>query len=85
MPHSPSSPSHAERFHIIVRGLAAITVLAGLALPGCAHVPAYDRELLAHSTMTTSDLARPSEEHVRTVQEGAVGGAVGTGGGCGCN
>jgi hypothetical protein len=74
-----------ERFDMLLRILVRTSVLLGLALQGCAHVPAYDRELLAHSTMTTSDLARPSEEHVRAVQEGAIGGGVGAGGGCGCN
>ena len=53
---------------------------------GCAHVPAYDRGRLAHPSMVTSDLAGPSEEHVRAVHEGAVGGGgLSAGGGCGCN
>jgi hypothetical protein len=59
--------------------------LLALAADGCAHVPAYEREKLAHPTMTTEDLARPSEDHVRAVQEGAVGGGDASGGGCGCN
>jgi hypothetical protein len=64
--------------------IAALVVLT-LAAEGCAHVAPYERERLAHSTMTTSDLARASEEHTRSVQEGAVGGGSSTGGGCGCN
>lgn len=60
-------------------------LLAALASSACAHVAPYERELLAHSSMTTADLARPSEEHVRAVQEGAVGGGMSAGGGCGCN
>ena len=52
---------------------------------GCARVAAYDRERLAHPSMTTSDLAQPSESHVRAVQEGAIGGGFAPGGGCGCN
>jgi hypothetical protein len=52
---------------------------------GCARVAAYDRERLAHPSMTTSDLAQPSESHVRAVQEGAIGGGFSPGGGCGCN
>lgn len=52
---------------------------------GCAHVPAYERGKLAHPTMTPDDIAPPSEAHVRSVQEGAMGGGGATGGGCGCN
>jgi hypothetical protein len=51
----------------------------------CVHVPVYARATLAHPTMTTSDLARTAEEHVRAVQEGAIGGGFSAGGGCGCN
>ena len=35
--------------------------------------------------MTSADLARAGEEHVRAVQEGASGGGSTAGGGCGCN
>lgn len=69
--------------------LAAIRwVLAGLvvlAAAGCSHVAPYERERLAHPSMTTADLARSSEDHVRAVQEGAIGGEPSAGGGCGCN
>jgi hypothetical protein len=51
----------------------------------CTHVAPYERERLAHPTMTTSDLAGAGEEHARDVQEGAVGGGFSAGGGCGCN
>jgi hypothetical protein len=51
----------------------------------CVSVPAYDRGLLAHRSMTPGDLAPPSESHVRAVHEGAVGGGFAAGGGCGCN
>ncbi len=68
-----------------LRALAPAGLLVALASSGCAHVAPYERELLAHSTMTTADLARPSEEHVRAVQEGAIGGGMSAGGGCGCN
>ncbi|MGH7293630.1 MAG: DUF4266 domain-containing protein [Polyangiaceae bacterium] len=54
-------------------------------LAGCAHVPSYERGALAHPTMSTADLAPASEQHVRAVQEGAVGGGTAAGGGCGCN
>lgn len=73
--------SHMARAFVV----AAAWCSLALAADGCAHVPAYEREKLAHPTMTTEDLARPSEDHVRAVQEGAVGGGDATGGGCGCN
>jgi hypothetical protein len=63
----------------------SIGLLVALTAAGCTHVAPYERELLAHPSMTNSDLARPSEEHVRAVQEGAIGGGIGAGGGCGCN
>jgi hypothetical protein len=56
-----------------------------LLFAGCVHVAAYERGSLAHPTMTTADVASASEEHVRAVQEGAVGGGASAGGGCGCN
>jgi hypothetical protein len=62
-----------------------VLIVTAVALQGCTHVAPYERERLAHPSMTTSDLARPSEEHARAVQEGAVGGSAGPGGGCGCN
>lgn len=52
-------------------------ILALVALPSCAHVAPYERERLAHPTMTTSELAGPAETHVRSVQEGAIGGSLG--------
>jgi Domain of unknown function (DUF4266) len=60
-------------------------VVLGLLVTGCAHVPAYDRGVLAHPTMATTDLAGSGESHVRAIQEGASGGTLGAGGGCGCN
>lgn len=63
-----------------------VSLLLALSLPaGCARVAPYERGSLAHPTMTTSDIAPPSEEHVRAVQEGAAGGGASAGGGCGCN
>ncbi len=60
-------------------------LVLGLLGISCAHVQPYERATLAHPTMTTSDLARPAEEHVRAIQEGATGGGFSAGGGCGCN
>jgi len=56
-----------------------------VSLAACVHVPVYARATLAQPTMTTSDLARTAEDHVRAVQEGAIGGGFSAGGGCGCN
>jgi hypothetical protein len=51
----------------------------------CANVTPYERGKLAHPSMATSDIVSASEQHVRAVQEGAVGGGASAGGGCGCN
>jgi hypothetical protein len=66
---------------------AALVVLVGVAMLACAcaNVAPHERAKLAHPTMTTDDLAGPAEEHVRAVQEGAIGGGTSAGGGCGCN
>jgi hypothetical protein len=63
----------------VLLGLLALLVSA------CAPVAPWERGALAHPTMTPSDLVGPSEEHVRAVHEGAVGGGTSAGGGCGCN
>lgn len=65
--------------------LASVSLTFVLALAGCAHVPAYDRGKIAHPSMATEDVAGVGDAHVRAVQEGAVGGGFGIGGGCGCN
>jgi hypothetical protein len=69
------------KFSTCRRGACAL----GLALCGCVRVAPYERGALAHPTMTTGDIASPSELHARDVQEGAVGGSFSAGGGCGCN
>jgi Domain of unknown function (DUF4266) len=60
-------------------------LLVVLAAASCANVHAYERASLAHPSMTASDLVTPAEDHVRAVQEGAIGGGSSVGGGCGCN
>ncbi len=69
------------------RGVTAVAFMLGLSLPiaGCTHVAPYERGILAHPTMTSGDLAGPSEAHVRAVHEGAVGGGASAESGCGCN
>jgi hypothetical protein len=64
---------------------AAACLVLAVPLLGCTGAAAYERGKLAHPTMSTSDLAGPGEQHVRAVQEGAIGGGIGVGGGCGCN
>ena len=54
-------------------------------LAACAGVAPYERGRLAHPTMSTSDVAGTAEAHERSVHEGATGGSMGVGGGCGCN
>ncbi len=67
------------------RVIVAAVALVAASTVGCTHVAPYERGSLAHPSMTTSDLAPASEEHVRAVHEGAVGGGFAAGGGCGCN
>ena len=62
---------------------AAIALVSSLV--GCARVAPYERGTLAHSTMTMSDLGGVGEDHVHAIQEGARGGGLSAGGGCGCN
>lgn len=64
--------------------LALVVLGAGGA---CATTKPYERELLARPAMAVErDADRLAlEAHVITIQEGAVGGSTGGGGGCGCN
>jgi hypothetical protein len=52
---------------------------------GCEHVAPYQREALAHPSMRASSYVGPAEQHVRSVQEGAIGGQLDAAIGCGCN
>jgi len=67
----------------VIRALLLFAALAAAA--GCARVRPYERERLAHPTMSLSEIAGAAEEHVHAVQEGAIGGGSGAEGGCGCN
>lgn len=51
---------------------------------GCAHVPPYDRALLAHPTMVEPNESAGAA-HVHAVHEGATGGGSVAESGCGCN
>lgn len=67
--------------------IRVIVALAFLAAAGCTTTKPYQRELLAKPAMAVErDRERLAlEAHVITIQEGAVGGTAGGGGGCGCN
>ena len=68
------------------RHLSLFALLLGLsALAGCTQVKAYERAKLAHPTMVTSSFSGPAEEHMYSVQEGAIGGGASAESGCGCN
>ncbi len=71
----------------LVTSLASIGFVVGTLsiATGCTPVAAYERAKLAHPTMAANDLAGPGEEHLRAVTEGAIGGSIGAGSGCGCN
>ena len=64
------------------RAVCFLFMLVGV---GCAHVPPYARERLAHPTMQMQEMAGPAEAHVHAVHEGAIGGEIGAASGCGCN
>jgi hypothetical protein len=64
-------------------GLLAITLVG--ASSGCVHVRPYQRERLAHATMTSGEWGGPAAGHARAVQEGAIGGGTAGEAGCGCN
>jgi hypothetical protein len=70
---------------ITSRSAGLLGIVFVLAASACGRVAPYERARLAHPNMTTSDVAGPGEEHMRSVQEGAMGGESGAGGGCGCN
>lgn len=68
--------------------LAHFVATAALALTGCAHVAPYERENLAARTMDVGESERYESSfnaHVHDSREGATGGSMSTGGGCGCN
>ncbi len=66
--------------------LARPTLLLMVAtLAACARVAPYERGILAHPTMTMGELGGVGEDHVHAIHEGAMGGGLSAGGGCGCN
>ena len=71
------------------RLVAATTALAMLLLGGCTHigVAAYDRDLLARSSMALNPDPHVTafHDHIYFSKEGSTGGRSSQGGGCGCN
>src|SRR4051794_13965054 len=81
---TPAVPQTSPR--TLTSSLAALAALAvGLCFAtGCGRVAPYERAKLAHPTMT-GDMTGFAEAHIRSINEGAVGGSGGSGSGCGCN
>ena len=71
----------------IACAVATVVLFTGLAgtMIGCRHVQPWERAKLAHPTMTSTSYAGPAEEHLYSVQEGAIGGGATAESGCGCN
>lgn len=65
--------------------LGWVSLLVLPLLPACTRVAAYQRERLAHPTMSPTFGESDALTHVRAVQEGAIGGELGASSGCGCN
>ena len=63
----------------------AVLVTFSVSLAGCTHVRPWERGKLAHPTMAGPNLPGVAEEHVYSVQEGAMGGGANAESGCGCN
>ena len=68
-----------------VVSVTMLSVLLSLSLAACTHVRPWERGKLAHPTMAGPNLPGVAEEHVYSVQEGAMGGGAGVESGCGCN
>ena len=65
------------------------SLLLGLALAvllgGCMRVAAYERGRLAHPSMSARQRMAAGQAHLYAIREGARGGSLGAGSGCGCN
>lgn len=67
-----------------VASLLMSAALAGL-LCGCTRVAAYERGRLAHPSMSARQRMSAGQAHLYAIREGARGGSLGAGSGCGCN
>jgi hypothetical protein len=59
--------------------------LALAVLCGCTRVAAYERGWLAHPSMSARQRMGAGQAHLYAIREGARGGSLGAGSGCGCN
>jgi hypothetical protein len=73
-------PSRAAKLARLGVGLV---VAAGLC--GCTRVAAYERGRLAHPSMSARQRMGAGQAHLYAIREGARGGSLGAGSGCGCN
>lgn len=83
MPPTPVRRNR-QRSDVTLRPLLALMALSAIAA-GCAPVAPYQRGRLADPSMAPGFAESAANDHVQAVQEGAVGGKVGVGSGCGCN
>ena len=71
------------------RAAGVASLLLGLVLAsglcGCTRVAAYERGRLAHPSMSARQRMSAGQAHLYAIREGARGGSLGAGSGCGCN
>lgn len=67
----------------------AMSRILGLSLAllvsACTRVAAYERGRLAHPSMSADLHMSAGQAHLYAIREGARGGSLGAGSGCGCN
>jgi hypothetical protein len=75
------------RFAGAAVGIGRLFVALALAAPlgGCTRVAAYERGRLAHPSMSSRQRMGAGQAHLYAIREGARGGSLGAGSGCGCN
>jgi hypothetical protein len=74
------SRTSAARFASLLCGL-----MVGAGLCSCSRVAAYERGRLAHPSMIARQRMSAGQAHLYAIREGARGGSLGAGSGCGCN
>jgi hypothetical protein len=79
----PAKGGSAARARVWTRPCSGMAFLCLVA--GCVRVPAYERGQLAHPSMESTLGESAAQAHLYAIQEGALGGHLGSGSGCGCN
>lgn len=69
--------------HELGRWLARLGILVSLC--SCSRVAVYERGRLAHPSMSARQRMSAGQAHMYEIHEGARGGSLGAGSGCGCN